>query len=159
MNDHPEEQASFPFILKLIVAFFAADAFIKTMLLFLVPALRQGIVVLLLGIHHFGEHPEIEQLLIPNMLKNAIYFSMLVIVVFDVMLVVQLVLRSAAGRTWALIFTAGAAVWAVYLICFEPLVWLGRGAAGRIAVLIFMAIYICIFVYLFRPRMREVFVN
>jgi hypothetical protein len=159
MNEQQPAPEPYPFLLKLVVAFFAVDAVLKCIILFCVPEFRYGALAFFLGANHFAEHPEIERLLVPTLFQQGIYFSMLVIVVFDMMLVVQLFLRSSAGRTWALIFSAGAAFWAGYLMCFDPVTWIGRGDLGRMTVFAFLAIYVLIFIYLLRPRLKEIFTN
>ncbi len=100
------------FGLRLIVAFFACDAIEK-----LVWAARLAVAegVPVLSGRHFGEH----------------YLPLVLVIVFDVLLVVQLLLGTRAGRFWAIVFLGANAILALYVYVVEPGRWVALGGTGR----------------------------
>jgi hypothetical protein len=109
-------ERALPFSLKLIVCFFLADAFEK--------ALALG--AALGGGASFGERG-----LPPT-----------VVLVFDLLLALQIVQRTQAGRIWGVIYLAASTLLATFVLVVEPGRWVDLGPEGRLRALLSGAVQV-----------------
>ena len=101
------------FGVKIIVAFFAFDAVAKGALAIAVAATAatRGV-----DAHALADR----------------YFPIFLALCFDVLLAVQLALRTRAGRFWAIIYLVASTALGLFLLVAEPTRWLDLGRNGRL---------------------------
>jgi hypothetical protein len=102
-----------PFVIQLVILFFAADA------------IEKGIYLVTLS-RTYGVWP-MSQALFTN-----VYFPVILALLFDGLLAAMIALRTRAGRFWGIIYLVSLTGVSLALLVREPARWLEFGQLGRV---------------------------